>query len=60
MDLYELSQWAIIDSIIDDVGFPDAMTKLVPAKVSLQLCVLAWILLLSKPRAWKMRKLQQW
>ena len=34
---YELSQRALIDSIIEDVGLNDAKTKPVPAKVSLQL-----------------------
>ncbi len=34
---YEFTQWALIDSIINDVGFKDAEVKPVPAKVSLQL-----------------------
>ena len=34
---YELTQRALIDSIINDVGLSDSKTKPVPAKVSLQL-----------------------
>ncbi len=34
---YELTQWALIDSIINDVGLKDAKVKPVPTKVSLQL-----------------------
>ncbi len=34
---YEFTQWALIDSIIDDIGLKDAKVKPVPAKVSLQL-----------------------
>jgi hypothetical protein len=34
---YELSQRALIDSIIEDCGLEDAYTKPVPAKVNLQL-----------------------
>jgi hypothetical protein len=36
-DSYELTQWAVIDSIINDVGLKDAKVKPVPAKVSLPL-----------------------
>ncbi len=36
-DSYELTQWALIDSIIDDVGLKDAKVKPVPGNVSLQL-----------------------
>ncbi len=35
---YEIIQWALIDSIIDDAGLEDAKVKpAVPAKLSLQL-----------------------
>jgi hypothetical protein len=34
---FEFTQWALIDSIIEDVGLKDAKIKPVPAKVSLQL-----------------------
>jgi hypothetical protein len=34
---YEITQRALLDSIIDDVGLQDAKVKPVPAKVSLQL-----------------------
>ena len=36
---YELTQHALIDSIISDVGLKDAKVKPVPTKVSLQLHV---------------------
>jgi len=34
---YKFTQWALIDSIIEDIGIKDSNTKPVPAKISLRL-----------------------